>query len=274
MLFLCASVSFADTFDPKAATMDELLAKAVRYGNTEERRTLKEQARQELFTRKPESFRFLMEKIHLDNVEVQVLAQEMIDQMTADQAVPVLLDFVRSEEPPSRRIAVYFLGFYPAGSTNAPLVEPFLAEEKARNAAIRTLGKWRDTNATLSIAALIEDPKERTRVAAANALRDIGDLRGIPALVAALNDPMFTVRNTAERALLSFNSKAENHLLDALPHAKDPALRPIIHLLAAMKSQRAYKQLKDLSGSADPYVRADAKQALRGIRAPLIDRIF
>jgi len=264
----------AAEFDPKAATMDELLVRVVRNGNTEERRVAKEEARKEIYARKADAFRYLMERVHLDNVGLQVLAQEMIDQLTADEAVPVLLEFAKSENPDTQKISVFFLGFYPAAATNAASVVPYLAVEKSRNAAIRTLGKWHYTNATPEIAELLQDPKERTRVAAANALRDIGDPRAIGPLVEALADPMFTVRNTAERSLQTFGAQAEPVLLAALPGAKAPALRLIIDLIAPLKSRKAYKPLKALLNDPDPYVRDAAAKALANIKPSLKDRLF
>ncbi|MFH0907361.1 MAG: HEAT repeat domain-containing protein [bacterium] len=270
---MCLSV-MGQSFDPRTATMDELLARVARNGNTEERRAAKEQARQEIYARKTDAFRFLMERVHLDNVSIQVLAQEMIDKLAADEAVPVLLAFAKSEDPDTQKLAVFFLGFYPAAATNAAAVAPLLKVDKALNAAIRTLGKWRYTNATPEIAALLKNPKERTRVAAANALRDIGDPRGIQSLVDALNDQIFTVRNTAERALQSFGAQAEGQLIHALEHPRNTAMRPVIHLLGQMKSQKAYKLLKALAENPDAYVREDANQALLGIHPTLIDRLF
>ncbi len=264
----------ASDFDPKTASMDELLARVVRNGNTEERRAAKEEARSEIYARKAASFRYLMERVHLDNVNLQVLAQEMIHQQTADEAVPVLLDFVESEQPDTQRIAVFFLGFYPAAATNAALVVPLLEVDTSRNAALRTLGKWHYTNATPAIAARLDDPKERTRVAAANALRDLGDPRAVGPLIHALSDPVFTVRYTAERALQSFGAKAEPALIVALPDAKAPALRHLIDLLAPLKSRKAYKPLKALLTDPDPHVREAAEKALEGIRPRLRDRLF
>lgn len=266
--------SRAADFDPKTASMDDLVARVSRNGNTEERRAAKDQARQEIYARKEVAFRYLMERVHLDNVGLQVLAQEMIDQMTADEAAPVLLDFVHAENPDTQRIAVFFLGFYPTASSNAPVIVPCLDVDKVRNAAIRTLGKWQYTNATLEIAAFLKDPKERTRIAAANALRDLGDPRGIAPLVDALADPVFTVRNTAQRSLQTFGTRAEPALLAALPDAKVPALRAILDLLDPLKSRKAYKPLKALLGHPDPYVREAAAKALAGIKPGLMDRLF
>lgn len=266
--------ALASDFDPKTATMDDLLARVVRNGNTEERRAAKDEARQEIYARKAVSFRYLMERVHLDNVGLQVLAQEMIDQLTANEAVPVLLDFATSVNPDTQRIAVFFLGFYPAAATNADVILPLLTIDKTRNAAIRTLGKWHVTNAAPDIAVLLKDPKERTRVAAANALRDIGDPRSVGPLIDALSDQVFTVRYTAERALKHFGAQAEPALLVALSDAKVPALRHLIDLLAPLKPRKAYKPLTALLSHPDPYVREAAAKALDGLKPRLRDRIF
>ena len=70
------------------------------------------------------------------------------------------------------------------------------------------------------------------------------------------------------------NVEGARALVAALSHAKSPATRPIIHLLGGLKSKKAYKLLKALANDPDPYVSADAKQALAGIQLTLIERIF
>jgi hypothetical protein len=77
------------------ATYDELFYAATRYGNTEARRAEKEAARTELFRRGADSLREAMERMHFENVMLQVLAMEMVhDQIPATTGRPVLLDYI------------------------------------------------------------------------------------------------------------------------------------------------------------------------------------
>jgi ornithine cyclodeaminase/alanine dehydrogenase len=59
---------------------------------------------------------------------------------------------------------------------------------------VRTLGKWRDAASVPAIAPFLSDGKERRRAQAATALGDLGDPAAAGALIAALDDPVCTVR--------------------------------------------------------------------------------
>ena len=96
----------------------------------------------------------------------------------------------------------------------------------------------------------------------------------LKALVDALNDPMFTVRLTAQRALSTFGAAAEKDLLAALPASQAPARRAVVQLLGELQSRRAYRPLKALENDPDPWVRDDVREALGGIRPSLLDRLF
>ena len=270
-LLICSasSVHAGDTntvFDPKTMSSDDLLVVAVRYGNTQERRDQKEAARNELFERREDGFKAVMAKSHLENVGVQVLAQEFVERLPASNAVPVLLDVLSSTPTNTHKLAVYFLGFYKTPE-HADRIKPLLADERLRGVSIRTLGKWGVSNAVSDIQGYLTSTNERIRVACANALRDIGEPSALPALIKSLGDPVFTVRNTAQRAIVTFGAAAEKPLIEALAHAKSPALRLIIQSLGEMKSRRAAKALKRLQESGDPLVRDEIDRALEAIRS-------
>lgn len=181
--------------------LDDLLFDATRYANTPERRAAKESARAELIERMPDALRAAMRWVHGDRVMIQVLVMEWVQAQPAEVVTPVLLEFLRDEREDTRRIALFFLGFKDMPD-HADHVLPHLENESTRGAALRTLGKWRCTAARAEAETWLAEGGERVRVVAANALRDIGDPAAIPALVRALEDPVFTVRNTAARAIL------------------------------------------------------------------------
>lgn len=260
LLLLILSALAARAFDIQTASTDDLIAAAVRYGDTDARRADKAAARDRLFEDKPATLRRLMELAHLENVGIQVLAHNTADLMTKEEAVPVLLDFVDAPRTNTQRLAVYFLGLYRAPE-QADRIRPLLASERVRGLAIRTLGRWRAATPQ-EIAACLRDPNERVRVAAANAARDTGDPRAIPDLLAALSDPYFTVRNTALRALVSMGAPAERALLAELPRARGPALRQIIRGLGELRARAAVRPLRALLEHEEPGVREDARRAL------------
>lgn len=199
-LFAANTLLAQGVFDPKTATYEELIFRAQRYGSTAEKRAEKKQAWDELFARGAGSLREVMKYIHLENVGVGVLAQNMIDQMDPEDTAPVLFESLKSENPRTRKMAAYFLGFHYTPQYADDLL-PLLDDEEAAGAAIRTLGKWRARSAIPGIARFLSSPKEIRRIAAANALRDIGDPSAAAYLEPLLRDRYFTVRRVAERAL-------------------------------------------------------------------------
>ena len=263
-LMLLASARADDekpAFDPERMTSDELLIIASRYGNTQEKRDQKKAAREILFARRSDGFRAVMAQAHLENVGVQVLAQEFVDLLPASNSVPVLLDTLKTTPTNTHKIATYFLGFNKTPE-HADVITPFLADERLRGVTIRTLGKWGITSAVPAITGFLTSTNERIRVASVNALRDIGDPAALPALIEALGDPVFTVRNTAQRAVVSFGKAAEKPLVAALPDAVSPAQRLIIQSLGQIKSTQTAKSLKPFLKHPDPLVRQDAENAI------------
>ena len=266
-VMLCARIGLAEV--STNSTYDELLYRATRYGNTEARREEKKLAREELVRRGPDALREVMDRVHFENIMLQVLAFELVNgQVPAGPGRPVLLGYLDHEKPETRRMAAYFLGFYPAPENPGRLVK-LLAEEKTRNAAIRTLGKWKVEAARPEITRLLAaSDKERTRILCANALRDLGNAEALPALIAALGDPVFTVRNTAARAIASFGETAHRPLRNALETARDPARRQIVRLLGELQVHWVTRPLRRLLADPDEFMRADAARAL-GQRAPV-----
>lgn len=243
-----------------------LLQDATRYATTPEKKARKAAARAELRERGADGLRLLMRHAHLENLGLHELAMERALNLEVGQAVPVLAEFLRADHPATRRLAVYFLGFHPAPELAAQ-VRPLLADEETCGAAIRTLGKWRVREAVPEILPFLRHERETRRIAAANALRDIGDPASAPDLLTALSDPVFTVREAAARALTGLGPPAEQALMAALPQAADPARRHIIRTLGLMRSKRAIHALSRLLLDPDPYVRRDADEAVRRIQS-------
>jgi hypothetical protein len=202
-MFFAAS-SFSDQFD-------RLLFDATRYANTPEKREAKRIARDELKSRMPEALRAAMKHMHGDSVGLQVITMEWVLEQPSDVVTPVMLDFIDNENTDTRRVAIYFMGFHETPE-HAQRIMKYLDDEDCRGAAIRTLGKWKIKDAREPIEYWLANGKERIKVVSANALRDIGDPACLPALVTAMNDPLFTVRNTAARAIVSFGDQAVDRL--------------------------------------------------------------
>lgn len=258
--------ALADSFNPTNATFDELFFHLQRYGNTEERRTRKEQSSEEFKRRGPESLAYLMGQSHIDNFWIRIMIDQTRRVVEDQQVAEVLVEFVDSEHEDTRKYAAYFLGFTDAPQY-ADRVKPLLTDEKASGAAIRTLGKWKTLSAMPDIIAFLNHGEERKRVSAANALRDIGDPGAIPHLITALGDPIFTVRNTAARALETFGKSAEKEIVTAIDKADVVSKRQMVRILGTRKSRKAVRTLKRMANDPDPGVRRDVEQALEKLRS-------
>ena len=197
-VFLCLFA--ANLFAGGPASDDQLIFNIQRYGNTPEKRELKALSRDKLIARGPDGLRVLMKKVHLENVAITVEAEGMVRTMDTQEVAAVLVEFLDDEHPRTRKLAAYWLGFHETPEY-AERVLPLLKDDEAAGAAIRTLGKWRMREAIPQIVPFLSNEKEIRRIAAANALRDIGDPSVVPDLMPLLNDRYFTVRETAARAL-------------------------------------------------------------------------
>ncbi|MFH0879315.1 MAG: HEAT repeat domain-containing protein, partial [Lentisphaerota bacterium] len=269
LLILFPLLLFAADFDAGTATLDDLIFHAQRYGNTPEKQRRREQATAELMARGTNSLRGMMGMVHLDNVMLQVLTQQVAESLKPEAAEPVLMEYLDSPRDRTRKIAAFFLSLYdhPTDSNYAGRLVLMLEDDESAGAALRALGKWRVKKATDRIIPFLQHEKELRRVAAANALRDIGDPAAIPALVKALSDPYFTVREASARALSTLGEPAESALLALLPGASEPALRHSIRTLGVMKSGKAVPVLQKMIQDSDPWVRFDAERALALITA-------
>lgn len=188
------------SFAAEKASLEDLFFYAQVYATTPQKRADKLAARKAFFARGSEGLNYLMEHIHIENLWIRVLALEIVRKLPAEKALPVLVRHLQEGEEKHKQYALFFLGFFDAPE-NSPDLMVYLDEEKLRDGAIRTLGKWKRKEAVPALRTFLRHEKERTRIMAANALRDIGDPAAIPDLTVAMEDEFFTVRKVAERAV-------------------------------------------------------------------------
>ncbi len=258
-------------FHAPSASFEELFRHMQRYGVSDQRREWKRQAHEEILARGPESLGWLLDRVYIKNIWISVIGQELVERLSPGQAVPVLAARLDAERPEVRATAAFWLGTYPKQDEIVGQLLALLEHKKTRGSALRTLGRWKVLDAAPKIAAFLNDPEERVRVRAANALRDLGTLDSAAALRAALNDPCFTVREAAARALTNLGPRVIPQLLRELPRAERLERRQIIRVLGALQSRRAVPALRALLRDPDAGVRGDAARALQTIspqRAP------
>jgi hypothetical protein len=205
--FVISCVVTTAAAESEVSDRERLIFEATRWATTPVKRERKRAARETLFEWRAEGLREVMKRVGSQNIMVRVLAQEIVERLPAEEAVPVLLDFLDASDPETRRIAVFFLGFYQAPE-HAERVRALLQDDDAAGAAIRTLGKWKVREAVSEIAPFLKHDKETRRIAAINALRDIGDPQALPLLEPCLQDRYFTVRRAAARAAAILRASA------------------------------------------------------------------
>jgi len=232
----CPALAAEDADSFKAAPLAQLLVHVQREGTTERKRENKKLAREEIFARREQSLKYLINHAHIRNMWIQILTEQLVNRLEAEEAVPVLLSYLDSEHDRTRKIAAYYLGFFDVPD-HAGSVLPLLEDEEAAGATVRTLGKWKIQKAVPLILPFLNDEKERRRVIAANALGEIGDPAAVPALIEALEDPYFTVRKCAARALTAIGETARPPLEAAAPAVGTTARREIESVLSTLGRQ-------------------------------------
>ncbi|MCO5043827.1 MAG: HEAT repeat domain-containing protein [Kiritimatiellae bacterium] len=236
--FLCVASLGARAVSAASPDYDALLYRALRYGNTEERREQKEDARQALFAVGADALREVMARAHYENVMLQVFAFELVSgHVPAEAGVPVLAEFLNSEHEQTRRVAAYLLGFYPRAEDQVPALMGMLSEEKLRGVALRTLGKWKVDAVRPVARELLRDESERIRIAACNALGAFADPADLSALIEAMGDGALLVRNGATRAVLQCGAAARAVLEATLPESEGTKRRQIEQALRVLKGE-------------------------------------
>lgn len=267
-LLIAACAHGAETAAPN---YDELFYRALRYGNTEQRRTEKEAARQALFAQGAQALREVMARVHVENLMLQVLAFEMVaEHVPAEEGTPVLAEFLSAPDDQTRRIAAYLLGFYPRDDAEIPALLAMLENEKQRGVALRTLGKWRVDAVRVAARELLHAESERVRIAASNALGELNNPEDIPALIEALGDSAFLVRNSAARALVRQGAPAKRPLRKALASSQGAQKRQVLRLLGALGAAPRREVKRMAQTATDPGLREDAEWVLRPEAGPWI----
>ncbi|MCS6770495.1 MAG: HEAT repeat domain-containing protein [Kiritimatiellae bacterium] len=269
MIKLVACIMFvliAAEPSPAGPDYDELLRRALQYGDTPARRAEKEAARKELDALGADALRAMVDRMHMENLMLHVVAHEFVErQVPAAEGIPVLRSGLDSPHEQTRRACAFLLGLYPRDDESIPRLLRMLDVERERNAALRTLGLWRVEEAHARARGLLAADAERTRIAAANALARFRSRADIDALLDALGDSSILVRNAAARALLEIGAPAKPSVRRAIRRAEGARLRELIRLAGIWRDRAAKRDLARLSRHPDPQIRADARWALSRI---------
>lgn len=166
---------------------------------------------------------------------------------------------------------------YPAVVAAGDAAIPVLLERVAgsdrqqREYVIAALGTLKARQATDPLARVLADRQLERRYVAAWALGEIGGVDGLPALLAALDDPNAEVRRYATRALIKINRPAVGPLVAHLRGAAGESAAGAIRALGDIADPAALDVL--LEQAAGPQ-RAEAFLALGKLRDPRAEALL
>ena len=224
-----------DTLPPpdlSSNSFDELMHLGTRYGNTEARRINKDAARKELLFRGPAALSYLLKHSTIKNMWFTIYADSVVRELAPETAASTLLDILQlSTNDTPRKLALFFLGYH-STPQHIAAITPWLSNAVCAASTVRTLGKWNASECTAQIIPMLSSTNERQRICAANALGAMtpADDDAINSLLHALNDPVYTVRESALQALNKQNPERIATLLQHYLNTQPPLRYPTLFM--------------------------------------------
>jgi HEAT repeat protein len=186
------------------------------------------------------------------------------DSETFDQIRPLLQD-----QNASVRLAAVEAASVCGGKRVVPLMLKRLKDPswEVRQAAAKSLGRWRDISAVDGLCQIIQDPDRDVREAVIAALRELADARAIQYLVLSLLDQENVVRTAALATLFRIN---RNWMETGAAHQAIPKIKAALYHDDYWVSNAAAKLLQqfnvDVAGLHNQ--EADAKPEIRSGPSP------
>jgi hypothetical protein len=179
------------------------------------------------------------------------------------KAVPPLVAMLEDEDAATRSRAASLLADLGAKEAT-PKIVALLAGERTRLGALDALARLEARDAWREVGALLADPKERVRVAAARCLQKLEAAEAVPVLVARIAaGDFFTVRFACEDVLVSLGEPAIPDLMILARDGGTPeAQRHGIRALGRLGAPEALDLLAALGDHADWRIRFEAVGAL------------
>ena len=230
------------------------------------------EADQEEFTFRPEGEEPMPQVLDIPMIRKEaVVAPELLPEKTA---LEKYLEALRSSDENIRAAAVAALqvmGGKAVGYLIEALGDPHYS---VRIAAVEALGEIGDPGAVEALIRTLSDEREDVRIATASALGHIGDRRAILPLIHLFRDRYHGVRIAVADAVAEFGRAAlgdlEEALNDPLPAVRVTAARAI-GLIGAIES---VPLLITRLGDTAPEVRWSVARALAGFGVMAIDPLF
>jgi HEAT repeat protein len=147
-----------------------------------------------------------LDRGHEQGHDCDTLAFVIVDLVVShfQDAAPVLLEMLRSQDDRTRANAAWLMGFAASGVADPrPLLQALEdPNPDVRGAAVGSLASFHSKLDVFdALARMLHDPDDSVRVDAASSLGYLGDRRAIPLLEDARNDPEQRVRDFANHSL-------------------------------------------------------------------------
>lgn len=187
--------------------------------------------------------------------------EEFVDSLGATNAAPALIDALRSPNELIRKSSIYFIGKLKVQGA-VPALREQLPNEKLRAVSLWALGQVKAREAFLDALNYLNDTNEVVRIRATGTLGKLGDVRAVPKLIVALDDPLWDVRYSAQAALIKIGKPAVQPMLGALPKAGDRSRPYLIEALGKVGDWRTAKALRHYLSSASEIDRGTTVAAI------------
>jgi HEAT repeat protein len=195
-----------------------------------------------------------------DGLEFRIIAD--LAQANPDSFAARVIPRLTDPDEQTRRNVIGILGemrWKPAVPALGALLRD-KKQERVWTKTIESLGMIGDRAGAPAVRPFVRDEKERRRIYSLAALASLKDSTSVPALVAALSDPLLTVRSAAKSALQSFGAYAIPPLCASLGQAGEHRIAKL-HTLGALTAA--------LADSTDAESLAARSQARRALMANL-----
>lgn len=233
-------------------------------------------SRRLLIKEREQSLPYLVAQLDTDDVRERIALEEILVKMGVPAVKPLTaaftLEAARIDVTRGARLAATVLGRIgdpePVGALAAAGGH---RDWKVRSAVAEALGLLARPQATPALVALLKDENEIVRKSAAVALGRIAvkadaaprlDPGTVDALIAAMGDPFYSVRESAQGALVAAGGPAVPKLVEEAVAGSGEARVLAAMALGMMKAKESTGKLRALVGSPDWVVRAYAIEAL------------
>ncbi|PJF29262.1 MAG: hypothetical protein CUN52_09295 [Phototrophicales bacterium] len=191
----------------------------------------------------------------------------MLGRQRDPMCVPPLINALTDPDKDVRLRVAESLGNMRDEQTVLPLIDALLKEDapEVRAQMIQSLGRQRDVRAIHIIMPYLTDADAQLRVAAAQALTFIPDIRSISALLhACLTDTDDLVRYSARKAITEIGGESVvDHLMTALDANYPPhIITEVLEMLVALGYKRATSMVERFINHDDEAVSETAKWAM------------